>query len=458
MKKVLPILMMLFACRAAMAVEGAPYLKGTQGAQSSAMAGAFGAVSGSPEALWYNPAGILEMPQGALSFTHMNFPSGLSSEHLVLGQPLGGGRALGLLLDDQYATDSYRDANGAQGGSFGISDSVLGLALAARLGGLGLGAQAKMLQETVESQSGSGWMADLGAQTSLSDGLVALGASIQNLGKAPQLGSGTDDVQAPTTLRLDLGLDGRDEGQGLLLLAELRYLFVNRLWATSYGAQYLERDGEFLLALRGGWDFEPYQLGGPALGLGLGYGNAELDYSYQPVDALGPQNRVSLSYRYGSALRHFAVEAGLIVPTPTPSLTPVPTATPTFTATPTPRPRPRSLPTETPTPTATPTSTPTPRPIGLFGSLAHLFGFGGAPAPAQARAQSTGILGGLLHLFSFGQSGPTPGPTPTAFSTPGAAAPTPRAGRPAPEGRSGWTPRTASPGGNPIVNFFKNWF
>ena len=55
------------------AVESAPYLVTNEGVRAVALAGAFGAVQGSTESLWYNPAGLPGLSGVEASLAHMSF-------------------------------------------------------------------------------------------------------------------------------------------------------------------------------------------------------------------------------------------------------------------------------------------------------------------------------------------------------------------------------------------------
>jgi hypothetical protein len=426
------------------AVVGAPYLQGPEGVRSSALAGAYGAVQGSAESQWYNPAGLSGLRGAELSLTHQSLDDALDSDHIVLGAFLGWQHSFGLMYDRQGATDTYRDDSANVTGSFQDSDSVLGLGYAYDLGWLSIGAEIKYLDESIEKLSGSSLAYDLGLQGKFAKEQVLYGLSLQNLGSAPNLGG--PDVSLPTSLRASLGWHVGELAQALMLLADYHYLLSTGSGALALGAEYSEVYEDNSLAIRAGWDFGEGELGGLSglsLGAGFSYKFLGVDYAWNPMDVLGNSHRIALTLTYDqksqaqekSTADYLGINPNAVVlapPTPTPTPRPVKPLRDAHVGA-----ELEALMAATPTPIPTPTpdiqALPKAPPQGIFGAIFSIFGFGKKePVPEEGAKRPGGILRGFFKIFGLNndEDKPTvlpdqPGVTPEAsdedkFVNPGA--------------------------------------
>lgn len=390
------------------ALTSFPYLESPEGVRSSALGGAFGAVNGSAESQWYNPAGLSGLDGAELSFTHQDEDDGLSSDHIVLGAYLGWQQSLGLMYSSEGASDTYRDAFGNIGSSFQDQSSVLGLGYAYDLSWLSLGAEVKYLSESLATDSGSSTAFDVGAQGNIRGDQVLYGLSLQNLGSAPNLGGPA--ATPPTTLRASLGWRIGEVAQSLLLLSDYHYLISDGTGALALGAEYSEVYQDNALAIRAGWDFSQNQLGGiSGLNLGAGYRYKFLgvDYTWSPMDALGYSQRIALTLTYDQRSQEREQNVSEFLQSNHALAVPLPT--------PTPRPRPQekahvgqeleALLAATPTPTWLPTpliaAAAPEKPKGIFGAFFDIFSGGSG---AKEEAHQGGILRGIFGFFGLSSS------------------------------------------------------
>jgi hypothetical protein len=457
-----------------MALEGAAYLKSSEGVRSSAMAGAFSAVPGSAEALWYNPAGLSGLRGAEMSLTHQTLDSAFDSDHIVAAAFLGWQSSLGLLYSRKGALDSYRDSQANSAGSFEVSNTVMGLGYSYDMGWASLGLGAKFLSEKVDKLSGSSTVYDAGLSGSISKDRVLYGVSLLNYGPAPSLGNPGADFQAPMTLRAGLGWKAGDPSQALLLVGDYKGLLNSGVSSFALGAEYSEIYDDNSLALRAGWDFGQNQLGGASglsLGLGFGYKFLSVDYTWLPLDVLGSSHRIALTLTYDQKAeaqeKSISDYLGInpqaqILPSPTPAA-----------ARPIRRGKEKNVGAELEALLAaspTPMQSPTPvilekakeKPKGIFGAIFSIFGFGSKEEKTEEAEQPKrkgGLLKGFFNIFGISSDEDKPAEVPEQPGQPanpedqfvaphsGAApAPTPVPGQPTP---------TVQP--TPVIQKMKGW-
>jgi hypothetical protein len=299
-----PILVLLALAPVALpAAEGLAWLKIPQGARSVALGTAVTALSdGGAEGQWYTPAALggLERPQ--LSVSRQAWLGQTRDDYVGLAAPLGPG-ALGLYGNLLATEDVTRDAFGNAGAKFNNSAWSAGLGYGLKLGILRLGVAGKMVQESLAGTKGSGFAADLGAQIELGSPKLRLGAAAQNLGSFSGYQAATaGGVELPLCYRAGLALDQLIPHT--LLSAELRQLPLSREQSVLAGAELGGRFGAWTLALRGGYEGAAAKvgdLGGLALGAGVGFQQLRVDFAYTPYGALGDPYRMSLAWDFGGA-------------------------------------------------------------------------------------------------------------------------------------------------------------
>lgn len=447
------LLSLLLGANAAHAVEGARWLLTGEGVRSAALGNAITSLQASPEQAWGNPAGLVGIDGVEASFAHSSFPGAYDSDHLLLAAPFHWRHHLGLLYHRNAAQDTLRDASGAEGGSFEVSQGVLGATYAYKGPGWRAGASVKSLSETIGPKSAGGLTYDFGLQADFAQERVILGALVQNLGSVPDLGG--PSVEAPTVIRGGTGLRFKGDVSTVDLLVDYRFRPASGRNGVALGVEYSERYLDGRLGLRAGYDLSQSEQGtiaGLGVGAGLGIGAVGLDYAWTPHGDLGSQHRIALTLLWDlrARARTEALDAEMGVSHGVDVLRPAPVATPTTSkgfvesnlgakldamlaagATPSPTP--------VPTPAVQEQRAPARGLLGFFASL-----FTGRPKTAEEENKPEEKHGGLLQgLFNFmglggheaetpaaapdsperakedsfdtSNGGPTPVPTPTAM-------------------------------------------
>lgn len=286
---------------------GAQVLQLTAGGRASALSGAFTAVSGDVDALFYNPAGVATLRLGTA------FAYEIYVEDIALSSFAGVARigALslglsGLFLDGGDVNEIVPDPN--FGGNTGMptgqvvsaSEGIARLSFALPFGDrLRVGASAGLVFSSIAEASRSTPSVDLGVQYDLSFGSV--GVAVLHAGGSLS-GDQLDDAELPTEARLGATADlTRDDGLAVLLTADL----IARLREGSAG---------FLIGAEAGYHATAQRaLGAVArvgfsgaegegalsslrFGAGLSLARLAIDYTYQNLDFYGSVHRFGVRW------------------------------------------------------------------------------------------------------------------------------------------------------------------
>jgi len=266
------------------------------------MGTAVSALPGGAEGLWYNPASLGWLKAADISVSRQAWLGQTRDDLISAVAPVGKGSVgiFGNLLSTQ---DTYRDANGVEGGSFNNSAFAAGAAYGVKLGWLSVGATAKYLGEKIERSQGSGFGADLGAQLQLGRTPIRLGASALNLGAFTPASKSLGDVTLPQVYRVGLAIDQLIPH--LLITQELRVQPGSITTSYLAGAELSLEAGPVQVALRGGYETAAAQiggLGGLALGAGVRFDSLKVDFAYTPYGALGDPYRMSLGWDFAAPI------------------------------------------------------------------------------------------------------------------------------------------------------------
>jgi hypothetical protein len=289
------IFIFLFLCSPLFAKEpgttGATFLKIGQGARPIAMGGAFSAVADDVNAVWWNPAGLVNLSQKEFTANHSQWFADITHQSLGYGQNWGEKNALGGSLIYLGTTDRERSEWGEDLGSFAIKDLAFSLLFARQMSEkISLGIGLKYISQELYEEKASGFAFDFGGLYQDSENLT-YGLSLQNVGGEIKFIEEGD----PLPLNLKLGAAYKFPEKDLTLALDLNFPSYKKS-RINIGVEYWFKE---LLALRGGLK-SGYDLPEVSFGLGFRYESFLLDYAYVPYGELGDTQRFSLTLRFGS--------------------------------------------------------------------------------------------------------------------------------------------------------------
>jgi hypothetical protein len=160
------------------------------GARGAALGGAFAALATDVTALYYNPAGLAQLPRGEGMFSTYDYVAGTRYSWGGLGFPLGGGsRAVGVSIgsfgfgDQPVYTDA--DPNGASGLSYKVRETFFAATYAQNFSDrFAAGFSAKFISDVLGETEGSAIAVDFGTsfQARIGERVIRAAFVIQNLG------------------------------------------------------------------------------------------------------------------------------------------------------------------------------------------------------------------------------------------------------------------------------------
>ncbi|MDZ7260868.1 MAG: PorV/PorQ family protein [candidate division KSB1 bacterium] len=280
---------------------GFEFLRTQVGARPSAMGGAFVAVSGDLNSIYYNPAGIADIKSPTGSFTYLkhllDFHSGFMGG--ILPQWWGNlGLGIHYMNFGSFTKTTSTEPEGT-GETFGAYSFSISLAYGSKFfKHLSYGWSLKYIRSSIDTYTSDAMAIDLGAIFHvpwMKD--LNIGAGITNLGKTrtPFINTKED---LPRNLKA--GFSKRLEHLPLLLSFEF-YKYVDDIWQWALGGEFTLREGLFFrLGYNAvGRDSKVEAAGDKLAGLNLGLGfiwqTYHLDYSFSSFGEVGSLNRVTFS-------------------------------------------------------------------------------------------------------------------------------------------------------------------
>jgi hypothetical protein len=231
---------------------------------------------------------------------HATWLGNLQYEWIGYARPLGPQKGVGSASVAYFHMPSISgvDAFDNPTGDFHVYDMAVTLGYARPvMKGLMLGANGKLIRQTLATVSGTGAAVDLGASATIAG--TTLGATAQNLGPDISLGGGSYPL--PQLMRV--GLSHPFFTNRLLLAAD--YTMPKTYYNdVRVGAEIRPNP---ILALRVGYRRVAGTSDDPSTGLSFGlgahYGPINLDYAMTPDNGFSDIHRLSFGYTFGSEAR-----------------------------------------------------------------------------------------------------------------------------------------------------------
>jgi len=283
--------------QAKVGTAGAQFLELGVSARAVAMGEAFVALANDATAVYYNPAGLTQLYDREVAFTHIDYPADISYEFAALAYPLydfGGTLGLGVyMLDAGDITETTYEYPTGTGRTFGAKEYAVGLSYGRSLTDrFSLGVTLKFIDELYEAERASGWSADVGTSYDTGFRNFRISMVITNFGPDMKFLSeshplpinfkfgGAINVLDGSTHKATLALEGWHPSDNLEKYnAGLEY---------SYGDRYFVRVGE-----KFNYDVGGFSVGG-GLNLPLSSVHLRLDYAYRDLGLLEEAHRFSV--------------------------------------------------------------------------------------------------------------------------------------------------------------------
>ncbi|TMQ57774.1 MAG: SPOR domain-containing protein [Candidatus Eisenbacteria bacterium] len=268
------------------------------GASSAGLAGANTSVASGASAQFWNPSLLAGTAQPQVSIMHATWLENLQYEWIGYARPLGPKLGTGSVSVAYFHMPSLAGVDQFDNptGEFRVYDMAITFGLARPVAkGINVGANAKLIRQTLATVSGTGAAVDLGASTRIAG--TSVGLTMQNLGPDISLGGGSYSL--PRQIRL--GASHEFLADRLMLAADynLPQTYYNDL---RIGAEIRPHP---MIAARIGYRHEFGVRDDPATGLSYGLGAhvgpVNVDYAMTPDNDFSDVHRLSFGYTFGGA-------------------------------------------------------------------------------------------------------------------------------------------------------------
>jgi long-subunit fatty acid transport protein len=291
MRKITSLLVLLVPTLLS-ANTGAAFLKIPVGPRVCGTGEAAVAYIDDASALFYNPAGLANVPTFDLLLAHNRWLLDMNHEYVAGAYGLEGIGTFGLAFD-YWGSGAIQGVNirgeSIPGYVFSAADWSLNLGYGRNISDFSVGLGLKFIHQQLESLSTSAWAFDLGAMYKTPLKGLKAGVSVANIGPKAKLyrDSYSLPLQARLGWRYDISVVGVTQD---FILSETERPGI------AAGVECRPAD---ILALRVGYrtgsDYDGFS--GLRAGLGLSWQGIGVDYAFAPFGKLGASHRVSISYR-----------------------------------------------------------------------------------------------------------------------------------------------------------------
>ena len=276
------------------------FLKIGVGARAQAMGSAFVGLSDDESALYFNPAGILQLNGRSFILSYNNYLSDIQSGFVGYVHHYSERTRLGAWIDYMnYGSLVETDSTGTRLGTFGAGDLALGLTYAQSLSPLfNLGLTGKFIYGKIHDYSSDAVALDIGLLFRFRDQRTRLGLVVKDLGVQLKGYTESHKESLPTVFELGFSHHLRDVP---LIFSFDSAKPIDNDYHLDFGGEYL---GFKPLVLRVGWtsfgenfktESDKDNLAGFSGGFGVLWRNYTFDYAYSSYAELGGVHRITVS-------------------------------------------------------------------------------------------------------------------------------------------------------------------
>jgi long-subunit fatty acid transport protein len=287
---------------------GLTFFKVNYSARAAAMGNAYTGLSNDASAVFFNPAGLVQLNRMEATVTYMSYLDGINCASMAYAYPLNEKTTFAVFskglsaTEDKTLVDEYGQYGGMDG-SFGFTDIIFGVSAARYvMEVLDFGINVKYLRESIDGHSATAIAFDFGLMHQTTNKNLKVGIALRNFGQ--QLTYYTDEEyeeDLPTTATVGFSLHPKEN---LYVNVDI-YRPLNYDYSGRIGVEYKPIS---LLALRTGYktNAEDWKggnddaLSGMSFGLGfdLSEHKIKLDYAIVSYGDLGYVNQITLNYLF----------------------------------------------------------------------------------------------------------------------------------------------------------------
>ena len=273
------------------------------GARASAMGGAYTAISEEASAIYWNPAGLVQIPSLSTIFMRGQYVQGVSYQYAAYAHRLSYNSVLAssIFLTDIGAIN-YTDINGATKGTFTPRDQVYTLSYSLAIlefsdkdMDVSIGVSAKYIKSQIMN-SAHAYAGDLGIMTyNFTNIPYRLGVTMTNLG------SGMRYYKESSPLPLTVKLAGAVNPFKNMMFSMDVVLPKQNKPNFLFGSEISMEPNELTrLSLRAGLNAQRLKdgLNGFTIGGGATLKIFSIDYAFVPMGDLGPTHNISLTFDF----------------------------------------------------------------------------------------------------------------------------------------------------------------
>lgn len=290
----------------AVGTTGSEFLNIDVGARGIGMGGAHTALTQDAASMYWNPAGLAQVPKISAVFMHNRYAADINFDYLAYAERVSEKAVLaGAFRYMDAGSIAQTDINGNSLGDFRPRNYACEVGYGQTIEDMSdfdknvsIGASGRFIRSDLVERADA-FSGDMGVQALQARGPYPnrIGFVIQNVGKGQKF----DRTRDSLPLRVRLG-GGVQVLRDLLLAADLVFPVSNQP-SGALGVEYaLPARDELSATLRAGLDTQALSGGldglrGPTFGFGVDSGGFNLDYAYVPLGTLGDAHRVSIGWK-----------------------------------------------------------------------------------------------------------------------------------------------------------------
>jgi long-subunit fatty acid transport protein len=287
--------------QAKVGTAGAQFLELGVSARAVGMGEAFVAIADDATAVYYNPAGLTQLYDREVVFTHVEYPAEITYDFAGLAYPLydfGGTLGLGFYMLDAGDIDetTYEYPEGT-GRTFGAQEYALGLSYGRNLTDrFSIGVTLKFIDERYESERASGWAADVGTSYNTGFRNFKISMVITNFG--PDMAFLSESYPLPINFKFGGAINVLDGERHMATFALEGWHPSDNLEKYNAGLEYSYAGRYFLrVGQKFNYDITGFSAGGgvhlPISGLDF-----RADYAYRDMGMLEDAHRFTVGLMF----------------------------------------------------------------------------------------------------------------------------------------------------------------